>query len=68
MSKYVALIIDTLNHDLSISDLLNPAERIHRAVSRYNEGIPAGQNEDFDEQESSEKDGPGKDSQSSNPT
>ena len=36
MSKYVALIIDTLNHDLSISELLNPVERIKRAVSAYN--------------------------------
>lgn len=26
MSKYVALLIDTLNHDQSISDLLNPTE------------------------------------------
>ncbi len=28
MSKYIAYIIDTLNHDASISDLLDPAERI----------------------------------------
>ena len=35
MSKYIALIIDTLNHDLSISKLLNPVDRIHRAVSKY---------------------------------
>ena len=28
MSKYIAYIIDTLNHDSSISDLLNPSERI----------------------------------------
>ena len=28
MSKYMALLIDTLNHDSSISDLLNPVERI----------------------------------------
>lgn len=28
MSKYIAYIIDTLNHDTSISDLLNPVERI----------------------------------------
>lgn len=30
MSKYVSLLIDTLNHDLSISKLLSPNERIHR--------------------------------------
>ena len=35
MSKYVAYIIDTLNHDSSISDLLNPSERIQSLVSKY---------------------------------
>ncbi len=35
MSKYIAYIIDTLNHDSSISDLLNPSERIQTAVSKY---------------------------------
>ena len=38
MSKYVALIIDTLNQDLSVSHLLNPVDRIKRAISRYEEG------------------------------
>lgn len=38
MSKYIAYIIDTLNHDTSISDLLNPVERIQSAVARYNAG------------------------------
>lgn len=37
MSKYIAYIIDTLNHDSSISDLLDPVERIQSAVKRYNE-------------------------------
>ncbi len=37
MSKYIAYIIDTLNHDSSISDLLNPYDRIKRLVSRYKE-------------------------------
>ncbi len=36
MSKYIAYIIDTLNHDSSISDLLNPNERIQSIVSKYN--------------------------------
>ena len=36
MSKYIAYIIDTLNHDTSISDLLNPFERIHSLVNKYN--------------------------------
>ena len=35
MSKYFAYIIDTLNHDLSISDLLDPYERIESLVNRY---------------------------------
>lgn len=38
MSKYIAYIIDTLNHDSSISDLLNPSERIQNIVSRYRTG------------------------------
>lgn len=40
MSKYIAYIIDTLNHDTSISDLLNPVERIQSAVARYHAGEP----------------------------
>ena len=35
MSKYIALLIDTLNHDLSISRLLNPVDRINRCVNNY---------------------------------
>lgn len=35
MSKYIAYIIDTLNHDLSISDLLDPYERIHNLLDKY---------------------------------
>ena len=35
MSKYIALIIDTLNHDLSVSHLLNPVDRIKRCVNAY---------------------------------
>jgi ribose-phosphate pyrophosphokinase len=38
MSKYVALIIDTLNHDNSISGLLNPVERIQKILKQYNQG------------------------------
>ncbi len=38
MSKYIAYIIDTLNHDSSISDLLNPVARIQNIVQRYNDG------------------------------
>ena len=35
MSKYIALLIDTLNHDASISHLLNPTERINKVVNAY---------------------------------
>ena len=38
MSKYIAYLIDTLNHDSSISDLLNPSERIQNIVNRYKNG------------------------------
>ncbi len=38
MSKYIAYLIDTLNHDASISDLLNPNERIQSFVARYKSG------------------------------
>ena len=37
MSKYIALLIDTLNHDVSISDLLDPYERIQALVKKYQE-------------------------------
>ena len=37
MSKYIALIIDTLNHDMSVSHLLNPVDRIKKCVSTYME-------------------------------
>ena len=36
VSKYVALILDTLNHDASISDLLNPTERIKEYLEKKN--------------------------------
>ena len=35
MSKYIAYIIDTLNHDASISDLLNPSDRIQTLLNKY---------------------------------
>ena len=38
MSKYIPYLIDTLNHDTSISDLLNPVERIQSIVARYQNG------------------------------
>ncbi len=38
LSKYIAYIIDTLNHDASISDLLNPNDRIQAALTKYKNG------------------------------
>lgn len=38
MSKYIALIIDTLNHDGSISTLLSPNERIQHVLQVYKNG------------------------------
>ena len=35
MSKYIALIIDHLNHDASLSDLLDPSERINARIAEY---------------------------------
>ena len=40
MSKYIAYIIDTLNHDASISDLLDPYQRIQTLVAKYKGEIP----------------------------
>ena len=36
MSKYISYIIATLNHDRSLSKLLNPYDRIHGLLKRYN--------------------------------
>ena len=38
MSKYIALMIDTLNHDGSISSILSPNERIQNIVKKYKNG------------------------------
>jgi len=37
MSKYIALLVDTLNNDNSISGLLDPADRIKKVVAKYEE-------------------------------
>ena len=36
LSKYIALLIDSLNHDHSISELLDPNEQIHKLLNTYN--------------------------------
>ena len=38
MSKYIALIIDNLNHAASLSDLLNATGRINRLLAKYRAG------------------------------
>ncbi len=38
MSKYIALLIDTLNHERSISHLLSPTDRIQKYVDKYESG------------------------------
>ena len=42
MSKYIALMIDTLNHDGSISSILSPNERIQNIVRKYKNGEAVG--------------------------
>lgn len=42
MSKYIALMIDTLNHDGSISSILSPNERIQHAIKEYNSKLGTG--------------------------
>ena len=39
MCKYVAYIIDTLNHDETISNLLNPAKRIHNLLDKHRKAM-----------------------------
>ena len=38
MSKYIATIIDFVNHDASTSNILIPTSKIHEIVKKYNEG------------------------------
>lgn len=35
MSKFIALIIDSLNHDLTISAVLNPTDKIHALLAKH---------------------------------
>ena len=37
MSKYIAYIINTLNHDRSMSELLDPASRIKKLLASIGE-------------------------------
>ncbi|MBR6410870.1 MAG: ribose-phosphate pyrophosphokinase [Clostridia bacterium] len=40
MCKYVAYLVDTLNHDSSISDLLNPVGRINKLLAKHKARMP----------------------------
>ncbi len=37
MSKYLACIINSMNHEVSINSVLNPTERLHRLLSKHRE-------------------------------
>ncbi|MBE6597228.1 MAG: ribose-phosphate pyrophosphokinase [Ruminococcaceae bacterium] len=50
MCKYVAYIIDTLNHDETISNLLNPVKRIHNLLEKHKKKNPSQMRMDFEEQ------------------
>ena len=39
LSKYIALIIDTLNHNGSLGDLLSPTDRINRFLAKHRQEI-----------------------------
>lgn len=38
MSKFLALIIDSLNHDITIGKVLNPTDKIHALLEKYKNG------------------------------
>ncbi len=39
MSKFIALIIDSINHDISIGNVLNPTDKIHSLLKKHNESL-----------------------------
>lgn len=40
MSKFIASIIDFMNHDVSMENVYTPAEKIRKALERYNQRLP----------------------------
>ena len=36
LSKFIALIIDSMNHDVTIGKILSPTEKIHTLLEKYN--------------------------------
>ena len=49
MCKYVAYIIDTLNHDETISGLLNPVKRIQKLLEKHKKKQPSQMKMDFED-------------------
>ena len=39
MSKFLALIVDSLNHDISITSVLDPTEKIHELLEKHNANL-----------------------------
>ena len=48
MCKYVSYLIDTLNHDDTISELLNPVKRIHNLMDKHKKGQTSQMKMSFD--------------------
>lgn len=40
MSKFLALIIDSLNHDITIGSVMNPTDKIHTLLEKFKNGQP----------------------------
>ena len=36
MSKFIASIIDFMNHDASMSNIYTPTDKIHQILAKYN--------------------------------
>ena len=39
MSKFIALIIDSLNHDVPISSVISPTDKIHALLEKREKGL-----------------------------
>ena len=39
MSKFLALIIDSLNHDVTIGSVMNPTDKIHALLEKHKKGL-----------------------------
>lgn len=44
LSKYIALLIDTMNHDMSLEPLLSPVDKIQNRLAKYRERQEAERN------------------------